>query len=135
MSVYLELIPAIAALTSVLATAYSAYKLKNKVDAEKHFVTKLQESRSSFEINDLNNLKNIRNKIVHNVEVNDADISKAIALLEMYVQQLNEVDKRFINEAVLQESLKGRLRYVDKIITKLGIEPEKEYNKQSQADA
>lgn len=135
MSIYLELIPAIAALTSGLAAVYSGYKLKSKVEAEKHFVSKLQESKNLILDIELKNLKNIRNKIVHDVEVSDEDISKAVELLERYVQKLKENDKNYINEAVLQESLKGRLRYINKIITKLGIEPDKEYNKQSQADA
>jgi hypothetical protein len=135
MSIYLELIPAIAAATSALAAAYSGYNLKSKVEAEKHFVSKLQESKDLLQEIELKNLQTIRNKIVHDVEVSDEDISKAVALLESYIVQMNENDKKYINEAVLQESLKGRLRYIDKIITKLGIEPDKEYNKQSKADA
>jgi len=135
MSIYLELIPAIAALTSALAAVYSGYNLKSKVEAENHFVSKLQESKDLIQEIELKNLKNIRNKIVHDIEVSDKDISKAVALLELYVEQLKENDKKYINEAVLQTSLKGRLRYIDKIITKLGIEADKEYNKKSQADA
>lgn len=135
MSLYLELIPAIAAITSGLATAYSAYKLKNKVEAEKHFINKLSESKSTINENDLKYFKNLRNKIAHNIVVNDDEISKVTEILELYVKMLKDDERKYINEAMLQESIKGRLRYADKIISKIGIEASPEYNKQSQADA
>ncbi len=135
MSLYLELLPAIAAITSGLATAYSAYKLKSKVDAEKNFISTLSESKNTISEGDLKYFKNIRNKVAHNVKVDDNEISKVTEILEIYVQKLKEEDKRYINEAMLQESIKGRLRYADKIISKIGIVASPEYNKQSQADA
>ena len=132
MSLPLELLPAIAALTSSLAAAYSAYKLKNKVEAERHFVSQLSDSKKNLDEEQMQSLINIRNKLAHNIEIKENEISKVTEVLEQYVQMLKEEDKKYINEAILQESIKGRLRYADKIISKIGIE---EYSKQKQADA
>lgn len=133
--ILIDLAPALAALTSGIAAAYSAYKLRSKVKAEKHFVNKLKESKSLLNKEEVNNLYSIRNKVLHNIHVESEDLSKAASLLEKYIIQLEEADKDYINQAVHQESLKGRLRYIDKIISKLDIEPSDEYNKERQADA
>lgn len=135
MSINLELLPALAALTTAIATAYSVHKLKSKVDAEKNFINELYESKSKLQESELESLINLRNKIVHNVEIKDVELAKVTELLELFTQRLKENDKKYIDEAMLQESIKGRIRYADKIISKIGIEPTQEYNKQRQADA
>lgn len=122
MSLPLELFPAIAAIISGLALVFSVFKLKNKVGAEKHFVSQLSKAKSTLDEEKISLLISFRNKLIHGQEVKESEISEVTEFLERYVKMLREEDEKYIYEAILQESMKGRLRYADKIITKIGIE-------------